>query len=241
MLLFLGILLQDGMVVFLWVVCAFAILGFFGVILHQFILPYIHLKALELPDPISVGDSFDFVVEGSARSGRFTIGKKIANLRTLCKAIQDDHLVFDFKRNRDTEEFEITIYRNGSCLYKPPRMDLFEKMDAKEKLESYEIIGHTADFRISDKLTKDRMVNFIEVSLSSSYFFNRVGKEKMKFTFTVTKIQPGLNRKKRNRDGSYDWGQEGGSGDSEEDTRGKTDEKSRSGSGDYSDPDDLEF
>ena len=49
--------------------------------------------------------------------------------------------------------------------------------------------------------------------MSASFFFNKSGNERMKFTFTITKIQPGLNRAKRNREGSFDWGQEEGSGE----------------------------
>lgn len=185
--------------------------------MNQFLLPYIRIKALELPEPISTGDSFDFVMEDSARQARFTIGKKLGNIRTLVEAITEDHLVFDFKKNRDNEEYTITIIRNGAVLFRPPRMDTYSKMDSKEKMEGYEIIGHSAYFRISDKYTKERMVNFVEISLSSSFFFNKVGKERMKFTFTILKIQPGLDRTKRNRDGSFAWGQESNeSGESDE-------------------------
>lgn len=204
----LAILLQDSLVLSLWIVLALSIAGLFFVLIHQFLLPYIYLKSLELPDPVSVGDQFDLVVEESSRQAKFTIGKKIGDIKTLCKAIMDDHLVLEFKKNRDNEEYEISIKRNGACLFKPPRMDVFSKMESKEKLESYEIIGHSAEFRISDRFIKERMVNFIEIRLSSKFYFNKMGKERMKFSFTITKIHPGLNRANRNRDGSYDWGQE---------------------------------
>lgn len=212
----LALLLQDSLVLSLWIVLALSSAGLLVIIIHQFLLPYIHLKALELPDPVSVGDQFDLVVEESSRQARFSIGKKVGNIRTLCKAIMDDHLIFDFKKNRDNEEYEITIKRNGACLFKPPRMDVYSKMENKEKLESFEIIGHSAEFRISDRFIKDRMVNFIEISLSSKFFFNKMGKERIKFSFTVTKIHPGLNRENRNRDGSFDWGQEDSESDEEE-------------------------
>lgn len=171
-------------------------------------IPYMRLKALELPDPISVGDSFSFVVEETARQSSFSIGKKTGNLRTLCSAIQEDHLVFEIKKNRDNEEYSLTIIKNGPTLFKPPRMDTYTKMDSREKMEGYEIIGHSADFRISDKIIKERMVNFIEIRLSTSFFYNRSGKERMKFSFTILKIMPGLERSKRERDGSFGWGQE---------------------------------
>ncbi|WP_336297493.1 hypothetical protein [Leptospira sp. GIMC2001] len=221
MTLHLGILLQDSQVAMQWLVFVIALIGLIGVIIHQFIIPFAKLKALDLPDAVNVGDSFDFVVDETSRQSKFTIGKRLGNIRTLCKAIDDDHLIFNFKKDRDQEEYEITVDRNGAVLFKPPRMDTYSKMEGKEKFDSVEIIGHSADFRLSDKLTKERMVNFIEISLSTSYFFNKNGEERMKFTFTITRIQPGLNRNKRNRDGSMDWGAE--AGDEEESDDGSND------------------
>jgi hypothetical protein len=210
LILLLGILLQDSLIVVVWIALGIAVLGLSFIIIHQFVLPVLRLKALELPNPISVGDSFDLVVNEIERSAEFSIGKRIGNIQTLIKAISDDHLVFHFKKAKETEDYDITIHRNGIVLFKPPRMDVFSKMENKENLESNEIIGHTADFRISDKLVKERMVNFIEVSLSSKFYFNKNGNERMKFTFTIKRIQPGLNRTKRNREGTFDWGQEEG-------------------------------
>lgn len=82
-------------------------------------------------------------------------------------------------------------------------------MDSKESFESYEIIGHPAEFRISDKIVKDRMVNYIEISLTASFYFNKLGKERMRFQFRIGKIQPGINRFQRFRGDVYAWGKEG--------------------------------
>lgn len=163
---------------------------------------------MELPDGVHAGDSMEFVVPDSVRQARFTIGKKLSNFNTICSGIQEDHLIFDIKRNNENEEYTITITKNGPTLYKPPRMETYSKMESKEKIEGYEIIGHYADFRIGDKIVKDRMIHYIEIRLTTEFFFNKVGKERMKFIFTVLKIHPGLNREKRNRDGCFGWGQE---------------------------------
>jgi len=71
------------------------------------------------------------------------------------------------------------------------------------------VIGKTAEFRISDKIAKDRMVNYIELSLSSAFFFTKLGQERMKFGIIVTKIHPGLNIRIQSKDGTYGWGKEG--------------------------------
>jgi hypothetical protein len=209
--LILGILLQDSLITVIWIVFSISVIGLGFIFIHQFILPILRMKALELPDPISVGDSFDLVVNEIERIAHFAIGKKIGNIQTLTKAITEDHLVFHFKKARDTEDYDISIQKNGLVLYKPPRMDTYSKMESKEILESNEIIGHSAEFRLSDRVVKERMVNFVEISMIGSFFFNKSGNERMKFTFTITKIQPGLNRAKRNREGTFDWGQEEGS------------------------------
>ncbi len=83
---------------------------------------------------------------------------------------QENHLVFQIKKSKDSEDYTITVLKNGPSFYKPPRMEHYEKMESKESFESYEIIGHPVEFRISDKIVKDRMVNFIEISLTASFY-----------------------------------------------------------------------
>jgi hypothetical protein len=217
-----ALILLDSLTVLFWVILCIASVGLLGVLAHQFLIPLLRLKQLELPDPVAKGDQFDIVVDEGTRTFRFTIGKKTGNLRTLCHAISEDHLVFQFKKTSDNEEYTITVQKNAPVLFKPPRMDVYSKMESKEKIESHEIIGHTADFRISDRFTKDRMVNYIEIRLGSSFYFNKMGKERMRFSFTIARIQPGLNREFRNRDGCFDWGQEDGAEEEEDENISST-------------------
>jgi len=95
-------------------------------------------------------------------------------------------------------------------------MEIYHKMESKETFDSYEIIGHPVEFRISDKIVKERMANFIEIALTSSFYFNRLGKERMRFTFTIGKIQPGINRKVRLRGDIYAFGKEEEEGEDSE-------------------------
>ncbi len=183
-------------------------LGLFGVIYQQFIFPIQARKESNRFIPVQTGDHYDLVVDELSRYSHFYIGCKTGHLATRCNAISEEHLIFQFKKSKDSEDYVVTVLRNGPAFYKPPRMDMYSKMEAKESFDSYEIIGHPAEFRISDKIIKERMVNFIEVSLSSSFYFNKLGKERMKFTFTIGKIQPGINRKARFRDDTYGFGKE---------------------------------
>jgi hypothetical protein len=183
-------------------------LGLFGVIYQQFIFPIVARKDSNRFIPVQTGDRYDLVVDEVSRYGQFMIGCKTGHLATRCNAISEDHLIFQFKKSKDSEDYAITVLRNAPTFYKPPRMEMYGKMESREAFDSYEIIGHPAEFRISDKIIKERMVNFIEISLTSSFYFNKLGKERMKFTFTIGKIQPGINRKVRFRDDTYAFGKE---------------------------------
>lgn len=116
----------------------------------------------------------------------------MGHLATKCDAISENHLVFQFKRMRDSEEYDILVKRGGATMVKPPRMSVYTKMDSNLKLESHEVIGKTADFRISDGMIKDRMTSYIEIKLTSQFFVDHKGAERMKFIFTVNRIHPGM-------------------------------------------------
>ena len=170
--------------------------------------PYIDMKTSEIPDPPNVGDTFYFLVDESARSSTFTIGRNMGDIKTKCSAISEGHLVFTFKKHPVNEEYTITIKRSGPTLIKPPRMQTYSVMGSSEKLESYEVIGKTAEFRISGQLIKERMINYIEISLGSKYIFTNSGKERLQFIFTIEKIHPGFNFQRRDSEGNYSFGKE---------------------------------
>ncbi len=210
---FLALAIQDSFTYLLILSLILSSVGLLYVIYKQFLFPILSRKESDRFIPVQVGDKFDYVVDEISRNGQFLVGCRTGNLPTRCQAISEDHLIFQFKKARDTEDYTIHVLKNGSTFFRPPRMEIFEKMEQKESFESYEIIGHSTDFRISDKIVKDRMINFIELSLSSSFYFNKVGKERMRFTITVQKIQPGINRKLKSREDTYPFGKEEGEGE----------------------------
>ncbi|TGN09111.1 hypothetical protein EHS11_12790 [Leptospira ilyithenensis] len=209
------IAIQDSFLVILGCILVLSILGFLAVLYTQFILPIISRKESDRFNPAHTGDRYDLVVDESTRFAQFTIGCKTGNIATRCNAISEDQLIFQIKKAKDSEDYSITVLRNGPTFYKPPRMEIYHKMESKEIFDSYEIIGHPVEFRISDKIVKERMANFIEIALNSSFYFNKLGKERMRFTFTVGKIQPGINRKVRLRGDIYAFGKEEENEDSE--------------------------
>ncbi|TGJ99250.1 hypothetical protein EHO59_15340 [Leptospira semungkisensis] len=192
----------------LWILSLIAFLGMGFFIYLEILRPYFAKTRPGLLLPPDEGDSFEVVVPESTRVYRFSVGQKFGNLPTFSKAIQDDHIVFILKKGKDTEDYDILINRSGPVLMKPPRMQYFAKMESSEKLESHEIIGQIASFRISDKITKDRMTQYFEIGLTSNFFMNKMGKERMRFIFSVQKIHPGIALSSKDKKGLYSFGKE---------------------------------
>ncbi len=185
-----------------------AFLGLCFLFFKEVIYPAIKKGSAGIGTPPEEGDRFLLVVPESQRNIRFSVGQTSGNIRTYCNTISDNHLIFNLKKAKDSEDYEIQILRNSAVLFKPPGMPTFSKMESSEKLDSYEVIGKSADFRISDKVVKERMTQYFEIGLSSEFFINNFGKERMRFIFTITKIHPGLNRKTPIKKGLYAFGKE---------------------------------
>ncbi|EMS88052.1 hypothetical protein [Leptospira noguchii] len=205
---FLGLIYTVGLDIFLILTGSTAFLGLCFLFFKEIIYPAIKKGGAGIGTPPEEGDRFLLVVPESQRSVRFSIGQTSGNIRTYCNTISNNHLIFNLKKAKDSEDYEIQILRNSAVLFKPPGMPTFSKMESSEKLDSYEVIGKSADFRISDKVVKERMTQYFEIGLSSEFFINNFGKERMRFIFTITKIHPGLNRKTPIKKGLYAFGKE---------------------------------
>ncbi|UML83243.1 hypothetical protein FH587_14200 [Leptospira interrogans] len=204
----LGLIYTVGLDIFLILMGSVAFLGLCFLFFKEVIYPTIKKGSAGIGTPPEEGDRFLLVVPESQRNVRFSVGQTSGNIRTYCNTISDNHLIFNLKKAKDSEDYEIQILRNSAVLFKPPGMPTFSKMESSEKLDSYEVIGKSADFRISDKVVKERMTQYFEIGLSSEFFINNFGKERMRFIFTITKIHPGLNRKTPIKKGLYAFGKE---------------------------------
>ncbi|EMK21479.1 hypothetical protein [Leptospira kirschneri] len=205
---FLGLIYTVGLDIFLILTGSAAFLGLCFLFFKEVIYPAIKKGSAGIGTPPEEGDRFLLVVPESQRNVRFSVGQTSGNIRTYCNTISDNHLIFNLKKAKDSEDYEIQILRNSAVLFKPPGMPTFSKMESTEKLDSYEVIGKSADFRISDKVVKERMTQYFEIGLSSEFFINNFGKERMRFIFTITKIHPGLNRKTPIKKGLFAFGKE---------------------------------
>ncbi|TGM59956.1 hypothetical protein [Leptospira adleri] len=212
----LGLIYTVGLDILLILVGLAAFAGLAFLFFQEIIYPALKKQNSGAGTPPEEGDRFVLVVSESQRNVRFSVGQKSGDIRTFCNAISDDHIVFNFKKAKESEDYEIQIMRNAPVLFKPPAMPTFSRMDSTEKLDSYEVIGKKADFRISDKVNKERMTQYFEISLSSEFFINNFGKERMRFIFTVSRIHPGLNRRTPIKKGLYTFGKEERAGGDEE-------------------------
>jgi hypothetical protein len=192
----------------LYFIAILAIGVILAVLYFQLLVPFMELKKNEIPFPPKVGDVFTYVVNESERSPTFTIGKSRGNIVTKCAPISEGHLTFLFKKNPFAEEYDIIIKKGGPTLFKPPRVATYSLMDPTERLESHEIIGKSAEFRISGQVIKERMINYIEISLTSKFFFTKMGKERLQFLFKIEKIHPNLNLNHKDDDGNFYFGKE---------------------------------
>lgn len=204
----LALIFSPKLDLFLGLATLVAVLGMFFFFYWEVLRPYAAKTKPGQLEPPDEGDSFEVVVPESTRVYRFSVGQVYGNIATLCKSIQDDHIVFIIKKSKDSENYDILVNRSGPTLMKPPRMQYFAKMESNEKLESHEVIGQTASFRISDKITKDRMIQYFDIGLTSAFFLTKLGQERMKFIFTVQKIHPGLALRSRDKKGLYTFGKE---------------------------------
>lgn len=201
-----GYFFSSNALLLLWVVLILAIIGFILIFFTQLILPYLRIQDSLFFDPPYPGKFWKITVDEGSRISTFKVGQKTGDLPTRCNAIAEDQLIFIFKKSKEDETYDIIIKRNGSTLFRPPRMEKFLKMDSVVTIQSYELIGNSALFRISDKIVKDRMVNYIEIGLNTEFFFNKAGTERMRFIITVTNIQPGINTSKKLKGKVYPFG-----------------------------------
>lgn len=205
----LAIIIQNSALYLLGFIFLICLAGILLALYNQIFKPYIDLKVSEVETPPNHGDQFEFVMSELERFATFNVGANTGDIITKCAAISEGHLNFQFKKDPKHEEYQITIKRDGAALIKPPRMNIFSKMAGTEKIESHELIGKSAFFRISDKITKDgRMIEFIEISLTAKFFFDKMGRERLKFTYEISKIHPGINLKNKNGKGLFPFGKD---------------------------------
>lgn len=156
--------------------------------------------------PPKEGSVVELIIEPPSRSRHYHIGQVDAHLPTRMMGIREDHMVIHIVKERDLEEYEITLNPGGPVLYRPPHAKNLEFMKGSETFESRELIGHPAGFRLAANVKDNRALQYVEFEFSTKYFIDNVGEERMKFLLELKRIFPGVDEKARTRTGKYPFG-----------------------------------
>lgn len=185
------------------VICALVLIFSFY---KKIMVPVIQTMLDRDSPPPKEGTIIELIVEPPARSKKFHIGQVDADLPTRMVGIHEDHMKIEILKERGLEEYEITLDPGGPVLYRPPHAKNLEFMKSKETFESRELIGHPAGFRLAATVKDNRALQYVEFELSTKYFIDRVGEERMKFLLELKRIYPAVDEKKRTRSGKYPFG-----------------------------------
>lgn len=182
----------------------FLSLGVFVSILYYLIIgPTLKALRERQSQPPEVGYSMDVVLDHNVRSRIVRIGLTDGDIKLRLQGIKEDHMTLKFHREAGMEEYDITLQPGGHVFFRPPHARKLERVGSAEKMESSELIGHPATFRLAAVVQHDRPLQYAEFELSTSYFINRVDEEKMKFTLTLKKLFPGVDRNRPVKKGIY--------------------------------------
>lgn len=168
------------------------------------------LKVLQerISHPPDVGSTYHIVMDHNQRSRVVSIGLLDSDIKTRMMGIEDDQTVLKFRKEPDIEEYDIYIVPKKNVFYRAPHASRLELMKSQESFESSELIGHPATLRVAASVRNNRPLQYVEFELSCDYFTNSMNEEKLRFTLTITKFYPGVDRNKPVKKGIYRFGKE---------------------------------
>ena len=191
------------------IVTLLGIVSFTGILYifyRSILVPVYRIKNdIESPPP-KEGFEYAILIEDSNRFKRIGIGQIDSFIKTRLSGIKEDHLVLQIKKERSMEEYAITLVPNGSVFYRPPHSKKIEQLKHSEIVESRELIGNPALFRLAALVKNGRALQYAEFELSTEFIIDNTGRERMKFSLTLKQIFPSLNINSRNKKGIYSFG-----------------------------------
>lgn len=176
-----------------------------GVFYRFILLPALQVMADTTSPPPSAGETKELLLR-NGRHLRYSLGLVDSDWKLRLKGIVEEHLVFDFKKDRTLEEYEIMLIAGGPVLYRAPHERKMRRISGKERLESRDLIGHPALFRLIAAMQGERPVHYVEFELSTRFIIDNAGDERMKFIVELKRIHPGIDLKSRNKRGIYLFG-----------------------------------
>lgn len=171
--------------------------------------PAMKVMASATAPPPAPGSIHEVILR-NGRHQRFRIGLVDAEVKMRLKGIVEDHVVLDFKRDRRLEEYEILVIPSGTTFLRHPHSKSLERMRGTETIESRELIGHPAMLRLVAAMQGERPIHYVEFELSTKYFIDAGGEERMKFLLELKRIHPGIDLKSLTKKGVYNFGRKPG-------------------------------
>jgi hypothetical protein len=183
-----------------------SISGIAYVFYRSILQPVFRIKAdIESP-PLKVGFTHVILIDDTNRTKRIGIGQMSSEIKTRLTGIKEDHLVLQIKKERTMEEYAIEVIPNGPVYCKSPHSQKMEQLKGNDIVESRELIGHPALFRLAALVKSGRVLQYLEFELSTNFIIDTFGRERMKFSLTLKQIFPSLNINSRNKKGIYSFG-----------------------------------
>ncbi len=188
-----------------------------GAIVYLLVVKPVLLARLDInAPPPEEGFTHEILIEAPQRSRVVGIGQLDSDIKTRLNGIKEDHLVLRFEKDRELEDYEISLSAGGTVFYLPPHAKKLELLKGTETFDSRELIGHPSRMRVAASVKDNRALQYIEFELSTSYIINQFGEEKMKFLLKLTRIYPSLDTESRSNKGIYMFGRLQVEQDSEE-------------------------
>ncbi len=180
-----------------------AFIGLF-ILLYKLIFGPVLKAGMERQSPPPEENAvMEILIDDIVRSRRISIGQLDSDIKIRMNGIKEDHLILKIRKERDIEEYEITVVPGGSVFYRPPHAKKIDAIKGPETIASRELIGYPAIIRIVAGMKDNRLLQYVEYELATRYIINSLGDEKMQFILTLKRIYPGVDQNSRNSKGIY--------------------------------------
>lgn len=141
------------------------------------------------------GLTVDIDIPPRERFAEVEIGRGNSFLDIPVKQIENSHLNIRLKREREADEYEITIRRGGAMLIKPDTGKDFIKVTSSETFYDKEIKNAGGlRFRLGERVRDDQMKAYVEIGLNWDLKPDERGRKRKKFFVTVEDIKGELEK-----------------------------------------------
>ena len=181
----------------------FSLVSTIWILYRLLIRPALMIKADRESPPPEEGWTYESLMDDAKRQRTVSVGLLDSDIKLRLQGIREDQLQLKFRKERELEEYEITVEPGTNLFYRPPHGKKIEPLKHSESFESRELIGHPALFRVAAGVKNNRPLQYVEFELSTRYVINNLGEEKMKFLFTMTRVFPGVDVNSRSKKGLY--------------------------------------